>query len=111
MGTKDTRAAAACGVWLATCARFKVKLGLSHSPLKLNPEMALQLPRRVNFARDAKATTKRKTRECVSKRKLQMALKTCSAAAQRSEGSNETLHNFRRQHSQRRGHNQREYQN
>lgn len=73
MGMKDTPAAAACGVWLATCARFKVKLGLSHSPLKLNPEMALQLPL------DAKATTKRKTRECVSKRKLQMALKTCSA--------------------------------
>lgn len=43
--------------------------------------MALQLPlpRSVNFASDAKATTKRKTRECVSKRKLQMALKTCSA--------------------------------
>lgn len=102
-----SHAAAACGVCLSTCGRFKVKVGLSHRhrqpPLKLNPEMALQLPLPPRSVKFVQGMPQRRQQQSVKhanacqngncKWRLKLRAKVEHARGG-CEGRNETLHNF-----------------
>lgn len=92
---------------LSTCGRFKVKVGLSHRhrqpSLKLNPEMALQLPLPPRSVKFVQGMPQRKQQQSVKhanacqngncKWRLKLRAKAEHARGG-SEGRNKTLHNF-----------------